>query len=183
MKGIIFNLLEQAVCRTHGDDSWDDLLDAAHLRGAYTSVGSYPDEDLTKLVTAAVQSFQMPADEIVRWFGREALPLLAEKHPNFFAGHSSTRSFLMTLNDIIHPEVRKIYPGAMVPQFDYDTTSSQRVLVIGYRSTRLLCALAAGLIDGAAAHYGETVRVEQSQCTKREDPVCEFRITFHAAEA
>ena len=31
--------------------------------------------------------------------------------------HEDVRSFLPTLNDIIHPEVRKLYPGADVPTF------------------------------------------------------------------
>ena len=34
MKGVIFNLLEEAVVDQFGDDSWDDLLDAAELEGA-----------------------------------------------------------------------------------------------------------------------------------------------------
>ncbi|MBN3851729.1 heme NO-binding protein, partial [Paraburkholderia sp. Ac-20342] len=37
MKGIVFNLLEELVRREHGEDAWDDLLDAAHVQGAYTS--------------------------------------------------------------------------------------------------------------------------------------------------
>jgi hypothetical protein len=44
MKGIIFNLLEEVVIRDHGADTWDELLSATCLDGAYTSLGSYPDE-------------------------------------------------------------------------------------------------------------------------------------------
>src|SRR5436309_1246445 len=49
----MFNLLEELVSREHGDETWDDLLEASGLEGAYTSLGSYPDEDLTRLVGSA----------------------------------------------------------------------------------------------------------------------------------
>jgi hypothetical protein len=48
VKGIVFNLLEQVVSRDYGEDMWDDLLSAAGLVGAYTSLGSYPDEHLSR---------------------------------------------------------------------------------------------------------------------------------------
>src|SRR5690348_17125586 len=115
MKGIVFNLLAEAVQREFGEDTWDTLLEAAQLEGAYTSLGSYPDTDLMKLVVAASSALNLTADAVVRWFGRNALPLMAANYPNFFQGHTSTRPFVLTLNNIIHPEVRKIYPGADVP--------------------------------------------------------------------
>src|SRR5437764_258724 len=102
MKGIVFNLLEEALRIHHGEFAWDNLLQAAGLDGAYTSLGSYPDEDLIKLVTAASRAFEMPPEAIVRWFGRSALPLFAKSYPEFFARHADTRSFILTLNDIIH---------------------------------------------------------------------------------
>ena len=85
MKGIVFNLLEAVVRRDYGDDAWEALLEAADVDGAYSSLGNYPDEEMTKLVGAASSALKMPADDVVRWFGRNALPLLAKKHPHFFA--------------------------------------------------------------------------------------------------
>jgi heme-NO-binding protein len=177
MKGIVFNLLEECVRREHGEDTWDALLEAAGVDGAYTSLGSYPDEELARLVTAASQALDTPEDDVVRWFGRSALPLLAERYPQFFEPHDSTRPFLLTLNDIIHPEVRKIYPGADVPEFDFDT-SSDDVLLMEYRSGRTLCSFGEGLIEGAAANYGEQVTIDQPTCVKRGDPSCVLRISL-----
>jgi hypothetical protein len=178
MKGIVFKLLEESVRGEFGEDTWDDLLDAAGLDGAYTSLGSYPDAELTKLVEAASARLNLPPDEVIRWFGRRALPLMAANYPAFFTPHTTTRSFVLTLNGIIHPEVRKIYPGADVPEFDFDT-SSDEVLVMGYQSPRKLCALAHGLVEGAAAHYGEEATFEQSRCMHRGDEKCVFHISFH----
>jgi hypothetical protein len=182
MKGIIFNLLEEVVRRECGEEAWEELLESARVDGAYTSLRSYPDEDMMKLVTAASSALNMPVDALTRWFGRNALPLLATRYPQFFEGHTSARTFLLTLNDIIHTEVRKIYPGAEVPEFDYET-SSPDVLVMGYKSRRKLCALAQGFTEAAAAHYGEELLFEQPQCMNRGDEKCVFRISIKRREA
>src|ERR1051325_8340200 len=150
MKGIIFNLLQEIVEQEYGEQTWDALLEAAQLKGAYTSLGSYPDSDLMKLVGAASTALGKSPDEIVRWVGCKAAPLLAAKYPRFFDAHKSTRPFVLTLNQIIHPEVRKLYPGADVPEFDFDT-SSEEFLLMGYQSARRMCAFAEGLVTGAAA--------------------------------
>jgi hypothetical protein len=92
----------------------------------------------------------------------------------------STRSFVLTLNQIIHAEVRKLYPGADVPDFDFDT-SRDDVLVIGYQSARKLCALAEGFITGAATHFGEQAMIEQTACMHRGDDKCLIHCTFSPA--
>jgi hypothetical protein len=79
VKGVVFNLLEQLVVRDFGEDTWDALLDASRLDGVYTSLGSYPDADLAKLVGAGAQALSMPPDDVVSWLGRNALPLFAER--------------------------------------------------------------------------------------------------------
>jgi hypothetical protein len=177
MKGIVFNLLEDIVSDEYDADVWDALLEEAGLDGVYTSLGSYPDHDLMRLVGAASQSLEMSPADVVRWFGRSALPLLAKKYPEFFEPHECARSFLLTLNNIIHPEVRKLYPGADVPVFDYDT-SSEELLVMGYASSRKMCAFAEGLIEGAASHYGEEAAIEQPECMTRGDEKCVLEISF-----
>jgi hypothetical protein len=176
IKGIVFNLLEQLVARDFGEDTWDALLDASGLDGVYTSLGSYPDEDLAKLVGAASDALSMPADDVVLWFGRNALPLFAERYPRLFEPHDSTQSFVLTLNSIIHPEVRKLYPGADVPEFDFEVREG--VLVMGYRSPRKMCSFAEGLLLGAADHFEERLTIEQPLCMKRGDPQCVLECTF-----
>jgi hypothetical protein len=182
MKGVIFNLTEEVIVASYGEDTWDALLDAAGLDGSYTSLGNYPDGDLFRLVDAASSHLGVPAQDVVRTLGEGALPLLAGRYPDFFAGHISTRSFVLTLNDIIHSEVRKLYPGAEVPEFDFDD-SDPACLVVGYRSPRKLCALAEGFIVGAARHFGEEATLDQPRCLNRGDDRCIIRCTFTPASS
>ncbi len=177
MKGIIFNLLEEVVTQHLGAETWDQLLADAGLDGVFTSLGNYPDEYLFKLVGAASAALGKPPAEIVRWFGAKAMPLLAQKYPQLFARHTSARAFILTLNSIIHPEVRKLYPGADAPDFVFDA-SSPDALVMLYFSKRKLCALAEGLSEGAAEHFGETVSIRHPQCMHRGDACCRIELSF-----
>jgi hypothetical protein len=163
MKGIVFNLLEETVSKEFGEATWDKLLDDANLTGAYTSLGNYPDEEVTKLVTVASKALNLPAQNILRWFGQRAMPLLIARYPEFFRDHTDTRSLLLALNSIVHPEVHKLYPGAITPVFDFGV-SDEGDLVIGYSSPRKLCALAEGFMLGAAGHFHEQADITQLQC-------------------
>lgn len=177
MKGILFQVFETVVTKHHGAAAWDRLLTKSGLEGVYTSLGSYDDAEFNQLIAATAEDLAMPPQDIVRWLGREALPLLAEHYPKGLAAHTTTRGFVLTLNHIIHPEVRKMYPGAKAPLFEFDS-SSPDWLVMRYRSARRMCAFAEGLILGAADHFRETAQLEHPLCMHRSDAFCELRIRF-----
>lgn len=175
MKGIVFNLVEDVVTQENGPDAWDDLLDAAHVDGAYTAVGSYDDNQLFSIVDAAASAGGLPPDDVMRHVGRQSLLLLAERFPEFFELHSSVRTFLPTLNSVIHPEVRKLYPGAQPPHFDFSQGPDGTILM-DYHSERTMCPMAEGLTLGAGDHFGETLAITQTQCTKHGAPYCTLQI-------
>ena len=181
MKGIVFNLLEQVVVRHHGDAVWEALLELTGQDGIYTSLGSYPDAQIVALVGAASDMLSLPPQEVLRWFGREAMPLLAERYPVFFTPHTTTLPFLRSVNSIIHPEVRKLYAGAGCPHFHFSDLSDGG-LSIGYTSSRRLCDLAHGFVEGAAAHYGEQADIRHVSCMNRGDDRCDLRVRVTARE-
>jgi hypothetical protein len=177
MKGIVFNLLERVTVDAHGENAWDDLLESAALDGAYTSLGSYPDAQFLRLVEESAERFDMAPQDVIRWLGRTSIPHLADAYPGFFEPHETTRDFLLTLNEIIHPEVRKLYPGALVPDFAMSDLPGGG-LAMGYGSPRRMCSFAEGLIEGAAGHYGEHVTITQPRCMLRGDETCEIDVSF-----
>jgi predicted hydrocarbon binding protein len=177
LKGIVFNAFEEMIVGQHGEDAWDDLLDTTGLEGAYASPGSYPDEELRALVGAAADAFDSTNEALIRQLGRSAIPLFAARFPEVFAPYDNARSLVLNLNEIIHPEVRKLYPGADVPIFDYELPSAE-TLVMGYHSKRKLCVLGEGLLEGTARHFGETVSIEQPTCMLRGDTSCTLAIRF-----
>lgn len=179
MKGIVFNLLEEVVIRHHGAEVWDDLLDAAGVGGSYTSLGSYSDDDMERLVAAASDKLGADRATVLRWFGQQAMQMLPKHYPDFFTPHRSSRPFVLGVNSIIHAEVRKLYTGAECPHFQIRELEDGG-LTMDYRSSRRMCALAQGFVEGAAAHYGETVEFEHDTCVERGDAHCSFRIRWPA---
>ena len=177
MKGVVFNLLEELVRKEFGASEWHQVREEADVDASFDSLTTYPDAVLRKLIAAVGKRAQKTPGEALQWFGRYSMPLLASRYAPLFNSQSSTRSFILTLNDIIHPEVLRLYPGADVPVFDFDT-SVPDALTVGYQSPRKLCLLTHGFIEGAADHYGETVDVEQSTCMHRGDAKCTFQIRF-----
>jgi hypothetical protein len=176
VKGIIFNLLEEVVSNDFGVDSWDDTLDAAGLSGAYTAIGNYADSDFIALLAGLPNEV---GDERSRlqWFGRRAMPLLAQRYSVFFSPHASAIPFLVSLNDVIHAEVRKLYPGAEVPDFEIGAVGPASV-TLHYRSQRRLCWLAEGFILGAADYYEQGVSIDQTACMHLGDDHCTLVCTL-----
>ena len=182
MKGVVFNLLEEAVGRAFGPDTWDTLVESSGVSGVYTSLGNYPDEEVEALVEAAGRALSLERDQVLRWFGMNAIPILAELYPDFFTGPADAREFVAGVNTIIHAEVRKLYPGAACPHFRIGEADSG-ALTMDYLSSRRMCALAQGFVEGAAAWYGETAQVVHQACTAHGDPHCRFEISWTPVKA
>jgi hypothetical protein len=175
MKGIIFNLLEDVVSEAHGPGMWDALLQDSGASGVYTSLGSYPDEELVALVHTAAAQLGLPPADVLRWFGRNAIPRLARFYPGFFTSAPNLRAFMLSLNQVIHAEVRKLYPGSVCPHFDFGLGDG-RSLEMVYRSPRRLCALIEGFVQGVAEHYREPAVLTHAACMHQGAPACVFRL-------
>ncbi|MGH8249792.1 MAG: heme NO-binding domain-containing protein [Steroidobacteraceae bacterium] len=183
MKGIIFNLLEEVVSTHLGEAAWDGFLESVGVDGAYTSLGNYPDEEFSRLVGAMSRQSGKSDRETLKWFGQLSMPFLAQRYPEFFTPHKGLRSFLLSLNDVIHAEVRKLYPGAEVPVFEFEMSAgagAHDTLIIHYRSKRRLCSLAEGFIAGAADHFDEVVTVTQPNCMLEDAPACALVCRFES---
>lgn len=174
MKGIIFKILETVVIDNFGEDAWDQALEQADVSGVYTSIGNYEDSEILAIVNALPAATGEQQSDRLRWFGRMAIPTLQQSFPQFFAGHD-LRSILPTLNHAIHPEVRKLYPGANPPVFELDQADC---VTLTYRSERGLCHLAEGFILGSAELLQESITVTQNHCMHHGDDRCDIVINW-----
>lgn len=177
MKGVIFNIIEQAIVAEHGDEVWDALLDDAGVDGSYTALGDYPDDELFRLVAAGSAALGVAERELIRHLGRTSLLALSKRYPQFFTPHGEALSFVLTINDVIHPEVRKLHRAATPPWFDFEMTA-QGGLRVGYHSARRLCDLAEGMLIGAADYYDESVTIRHDSCRRDGDDSCVLHCHF-----
>ncbi|MBX7433099.1 heme NO-binding domain-containing protein [Mycobacterium sp. Y57] len=174
MKGVLFNAVEEAVTREWGEEMWDDLLVSSGLEGAYTVLGNYPDAELVALADSAADRLNTSVDDVLRTLGRLTFKPLMTRYTSSVEVPTSLREFLPNVNDVIHPQVLKLYPGASVPRFALRENGDD--LELDYLSVRRMCTLAEGLVLGAADHYGENVVVDQPCCKHRGDSRCTIRI-------
>lgn len=169
MKGVVFNAAEAAVIELFDEDTWDDILDAAGVDGVYSSLGSYDDADLMAIVQAASVIAELPIEDVLIAVGRKALAHLAGRVPDLLADCTSSFEMLRMIHDVIHVEVKKLYPDALTPDFTYDELADGG-LRLGYHSQRRLSALAEGLILGVGDRFGETLNVARCDPVNLDEP-------------
>lgn len=179
MKGVIFNVLEDFVVDGWGEDAYEKILGQCPLKTKepFVGPGTYPDADLFAIATKAAEAVGVPLPDALRAFGKYMFPKLVEKYPGFVADHTSAKSFLQSVHDVIHVEVRKLFPKAVTPSFTYEDTGED-TLVIHYKSGRKLCHLMEGMLESAGAQFNEKILHEQTACMHDGAAECRFALRF-----
>ena len=159
--------------RTPGSDVASEILSDQPV---FLLSEAYEDERLLALINRASELTGIPESELVHQVGVfTAQQTFARLYPAFFAVAGGTRAFLLSVEAFIHELVRATIPNASPPRLHVQPLGDDGVTII-YTSSRRLCALLAGLVEGTARHYGEEVEVDQTDCMLRDDPACVFEI-------
>jgi hypothetical protein len=163
MKGVVFTEFFGMVEQVFSADMVDDLIDATTPAsgGAYTSVGTYDHREIVAMVVELSARTGTPVADLLHAFGYHLLGRFSEMYPTFFEGVPDSFAFLASIEDVIHVEVRKLYPDAELPRFE-TSYPSEGAMEFVYRSPRHFQDLAAGLIAGSIDHFGEDVQVTRS---------------------
>ena len=175
MKGVIFNVVEDVVTEALSADAWDDVVERSGATGAYTSLGSYPDAELGQLVVAISEAADMPMPDVLRLAGKVGFKHLVGRAPHLVEGMSDWQTVIASLDDIIHPEVKKIYPDAEAPGFAVERNGDE--LMVTYTSSRGLCGLADGLMLGNGTWFDVELEVEHVSCVHTGDEACVMRVS------
>lgn len=174
MKGLVFELFRKCILSERGEETWSKIQSEADVEGPFHPQDDRPYQDLIRLLEAAEPHIGRSGREAQRWFGRRAFSQLAASFYHVFKPHDSTRSFVLSINTTVHPEVEERFPGAEVPFFHIDEHPDRGDLRLRYASDRGLCSFGEGLIQGAGNLYGEKVTVEQPRCVHEGDPHCDL---------
>ena len=162
MKGVIFVEFLAAVEELYSYEMVDKILLDCDLAsdGSYTSVGTYPHEDIIKLVTALSIRTKIEVPDLIFTFGKFLFSRLTGRHPEFIDTVEDTFSLVKTIENHIHQEVLKLYPDAELPSIDaYDINSTQ--LVVVYKSVRPFAGLALGLLTASCDYFSENIQISR----------------------
>ncbi|MCF8483471.1 MAG: heme NO-binding domain-containing protein [Rhodospirillum sp.] len=160
MLGVMFTEFMDMVEATFSMDMVDDIIDdtSPASGGAYTAVGAYDSAEMMALVAALSTRAGIPTNNLTRAFGKHLFARLAEGYPDIPTNIPCALDPLAGIESRIHGEVRKLYPDADLPHFETERPAPDRLEVVDH-STRPLLDLAMGLIEGCAAHFGETLEI------------------------
>ena len=177
MKGIVFTEFLEMVEEKFSDDMVDDIIDDADLAsgGVYTSVGTYPHSEMVSLVVALSQHSGIEVPVLVKTFGQHLFGRFSVLYPRFFPEGQGAFSFLESIENHIHVEVKKLYPDAQLPTFD-TRREGDNTLIMLYQSKHPFATLAEGLIEGCLAHFSVDATVTGHDLSEGAGTKVEFHI-------
>ena len=179
MQGSIFTAFSKMVVEKMGIETWNELLDTVKpsSEGIYTNGMQYEDSEIMALVAALSTKTKIDAPTLVRTFGSYLFIHLYNSSPTNLSHIDNLKDFLCIIDSVIHKEVKRVYPKAYLPTFDYSEQENGD-LVMFYQSKRKLCHLSEGLIISAASHFNEEVEITQPICMHDGAEKCKLIISF-----
>lgn len=175
MKGVVFDMLRDMVEERFGLEGWQGILEKSGSAGLYISTETYEDSELIHLVVTASEVTGIAVDDLVFAFGEYMIPSFYQRFPALFNQAPNLIKFLLSVDQIIHVEVKKLFPDAGLPTFDYSGESEDSLVMI-YKSPRKLCRLAEGLISGSASHFKQAYSLDHSPCMHDGSDHCRLHI-------
>jgi hypothetical protein len=160
MKGVVFTEFIELVEETYSMDMVDDIIDDCELAsdGVFTSVGFYDYQEMVQLVGALSKRCNTPVADLLHVFGKHLIKKFSVNFSSMFEDNRDAFSFLESIDNHVHIEVRKLYPDAELPQLGA-TRPDPDTLIMRYKSNRPFAELAYGLICGAIDYFGEQIEV------------------------
>jgi hypothetical protein len=181
MKGVVFTELLEMTEARFSLAVVDRVLGnvAPASGGQYTSVGTYPHEELVALLAELSAQTEISVNTLLKEFGAHLLRRFVQSHPGFFDAAPTAFALLGTVEGHIHVEVKKLYPDAELPSIRCVEQTSQRMVLL-YRSPRRLADLAEGLIVACAEHYREAIGLRREDLSDGKGEVVRFTLERRA---
>jgi predicted hydrocarbon binding protein len=180
MKGIVFNIFESFLVEHHGRDFFYEVVDESNLitEEPFVSPGTYPYEDLLEILGVTCRKLEISPEDALRAFGKYSFKFLDEKYPEYKKKNNTPILYLEGIEEIIHQDVKKLYPDAKPPVFKYEKESDHH-LQVEYISERKLCHFMEGLIEGIEELFSRKISYSQLQCVHSGAKSCIFKIELH----
>lgn len=171
VKGLLFDVVREVVAELLGEDTWDRAIETSGFDGSYTSLGNYPDQEMFTLVAQLSESAGLSVDDTLRTVGIHGWRHLESRQPELVADMADMGTLLHSLNNVVHTEVRKLYPDSVVPLFGIADEGPGH-WVVTYESERRMCRLAEGLLLGFSDTRGIRTTVSHLSCSNHGDDAC-----------
>ncbi len=163
MYGMVNKAIEQMVCANHGEPVWEVIKAQANVDvDAFISNESYDDDVTYRLVAAASEVLKIPAETVLRAFGRYWVLETAQRGYGALMQTSGRNlaDFLVNL-DHMHTRVKLIFPKLIPPRIECRevTATSMQLRYFSHRPG--LAPFVVGLVEGLGEMFRTPTRVQQ----------------------
>lgn len=179
MQGAIFTTFSEMVIEKMGMSLWNEILEKVNpsSEGIYTNGMQYDDSEIMSYISELSKITQVDVTTLVRNFGEYLFTHLFNSCPVNISYINNLKDFLTCIDGVIHKEVKRVYPQAYLPTFDYSETA-EGDLIMFYQSKRKLCHLSEGLILGAAKHFNQSISIDHPECMHDGAEKCKLLVSF-----
>ena len=160
MKGIVFTEFLEMVEEEFGIEVVDHILNESKLQseGIYTSVGTYDFIEMQSLLINLSKKVAIPLDDLIYSYGLYFFNTLIKVHPGIFALYKDPIELLSSIENHIHVQVRKLYPGAELPTFKIEKKTEDQLEIL-YFSERAMYMFAKALMEKTFEHYDQASKI------------------------
>lgn len=165
MQGVIYKSIEDLVVAGWGADTWAEILKKAGIQDpTFVGMARYPDELAGRIVGAASAVLKLPAEDVMRAFGRHWTTNTAPTYYGelmAFAGNS----FLEVVKNLdqMHARIALIFPNYKPPSFRVDELGPGK-LRLYYSSQRAgLGPVVEGMMIGLGDRFGLDVTIKSEK--------------------
>ncbi|MDV7186831.1 heme NO-binding domain-containing protein [Lutibacter sp. TH_r2] len=161
MKGIVFTEFLEMVEETFGLETVDYIIYKSDLKskGVYTSVGTYDFFEMLSLISNLSEKVNIPVNDLIYAYGLYFFSVLHKNHSNIMDLYETPFDMISSIENHIHIEVRKLYPGAELPTFKIIKKDDDFIELI-YYSDRGLYMFAKALMEKTFEHFNKQANIE-----------------------
>jgi hypothetical protein len=167
MYGLVNKAVQDLISESYGDDKWEAVKQKAGVdEEIFISHDSYPDEVTYRLVEAASEVLELPADSVLEAFGKHWILNTASKGYGEMldAVGGSLGEFLENLPDF-HTRVMVLFPNLKPPTFKVSDRKDRSLRLHYHTDRRGLTQFVVGILQGLAQRFQTeaTITHEQSR--------------------
>lgn len=163
MKGVVFTEFLEFIEDKFGFDTSDEMIEKSTLStgGVFTQAGNYPFDDLFSMIKSLSVITNIEISKLVEAYGEHLFSKLIVIYPKPIKDYDNTFDFVKNVENVVHPEVKKLYPDSDLPHFE-NVECNENELTFVYVSNKPLMDFAKGLIMGCSKFYKENIEVSYS---------------------
>ncbi|MFK8048105.1 MAG: heme NO-binding domain-containing protein [Halioglobus sp.] len=161
MYGLVNRAIEELAIEVGGYSTWESIKDKAGVDVVvFQSMQPYPDEVTYDLVSAASEVLDIPADQLLRQFGKHWILFTAQEGYGTLlkTAGSNVREFIDTL-DSMHARISSAMPELEPPSFSSHDLGSDCFQVRYFSKRDGLAPMVVGLLEGVGEMFSTPLLV------------------------